>query len=391
MLFSRSLAQTLSQSLSKPTRSFSKLCERSPLEDGISRISILSGERSDLTVVNAARVSFDRESQAFTTIKDRPKFSDEALLNFLARDGHWTPFAHPSFAFTRYLPAKEFIQYCQRTEKYQFDRHVYPITGDTVYFIERGSAFAYISTCIDAAQLIKRHEEQLHPHPFCFEMDPIYHIGQKMPYTLLAFSKARQVVWPNALRNDTLRRCREIAYTHLPSGKETDSIATLSFRIKMPIFVERQWFKHTIGFIRSSVSRRYVRDTPDFHYPTDYRLQDANIKQGSSSDLVSDDQFLTVDDSVRAHTGHSIGLYEKMREVGVCAEQARIVYPQNMYTEFIETGTVDAYKRLLHLRLAKSAQKEIQQYARCLLELVSDPGCLHHSRFEEFKEFKEFK
>jgi thymidylate synthase (FAD) len=44
---------------------------------------------SDLTVANAARVSFDKH-------KDELDDSDEKLIAFLAKHGHWSPFAHVS-------------------------------------------------------------------------------------------------------------------------------------------------------------------------------------------------------------------------------------------------------------------------------------------------------
>lgn len=46
---------------------------------------------SDLNVVNAARVSFDKVSEQF---EDR----DEKLINFLAKHGHWSPLAHTSIS-----------------------------------------------------------------------------------------------------------------------------------------------------------------------------------------------------------------------------------------------------------------------------------------------------
>lgn len=44
---------------------------------------------TDLTVVNAARVSFDKHHDEFDE-------SDAGLLRYLARNNHWTPFAHPT-------------------------------------------------------------------------------------------------------------------------------------------------------------------------------------------------------------------------------------------------------------------------------------------------------
>lgn len=53
----------------------------------------------DLFVANVARVSFAKESKEFSTILEMPKGSDEAIINFLARENHWTPFGHPTITF----------------------------------------------------------------------------------------------------------------------------------------------------------------------------------------------------------------------------------------------------------------------------------------------------
>jgi len=48
---------------------------------------------SDLTVVNAARVSFAKEHEVFMEGKD------EKLIKYLAEHNHWSPFAHTSVQF----------------------------------------------------------------------------------------------------------------------------------------------------------------------------------------------------------------------------------------------------------------------------------------------------
>lgn len=50
---------------------------------------------SDLFVANVARVSFSKESKQFTTKTMLEKGSDEGIIDYLAREGHWTPFGHP--------------------------------------------------------------------------------------------------------------------------------------------------------------------------------------------------------------------------------------------------------------------------------------------------------
>jgi thymidylate synthase (FAD) len=48
-----------------------------------------------------------------------------------------------------------------------------------------------------------------------------------------------------------------------------------------------------------------------------------------------------------------------------------MVLPQNMMTEFIETGSLAAYARLCHLRLGPDAQKEIRQVAQLISNEMS--------------------
>ena len=58
---------------------------------------------SDLTVVNAARVSFDKESdweKGFDNdLEGLLNYSDEKLIKYLAKHNHWSPFGHASIQF----------------------------------------------------------------------------------------------------------------------------------------------------------------------------------------------------------------------------------------------------------------------------------------------------
>lgn len=54
---------------------------------------------NDLMVANVARVSFAKESKKFTYRKDKPKGSDEGIIEYLASDNHWSPFAHAQIQF----------------------------------------------------------------------------------------------------------------------------------------------------------------------------------------------------------------------------------------------------------------------------------------------------
>jgi thymidylate synthase (FAD) len=140
----------------------------------------------------------------------------------------------------------------------------------------------------------------------------------------------------------------------------------IRFRIKMPIFVAREWYRHTIGLARNEVSRRYVDTPPEcwIPFPNEIRERDPRLKQGSKS--------TPVDDSERIHsilsnqTNAALKTYHDLLENHVAPELARTILPQSMYTEFIETGSLAAYARLCRLRLNPAAQKEIRDYAEAI-------------------------
>ena len=138
---------------------------------------------------------------------------------------------------------------------------------------------------------------------------------------------------------------------------------TFQFRIKMPIFVAREWGRSTVGLARNEVSRRYVTETPEVWYPEAWREKADNVKQGSG-DLLPEEVYKDVDNIYYGFAIMAIEeAYRDMLERGVCPEQARAVLPQSMMTEFIETGSLAAYARIYNLRTDPHAQKEIQEYA----------------------------
>jgi len=138
------------------------------------------------------------------------------------------------------------------------------------------------------------------------------------------------------------------------------------FRLKMPLFVAREWFRHTIGFARNEVSRRYVDTPPQCWVPKaeEIRERDPKVKQGSKSTPVTDAD--TVHQMIQDHTDAALTTYHALLSKGVAPEVARSVLPQSMYTEFIETASLAAVARLCHLRLGLDAQKEIRDYAEAV-------------------------
>jgi len=142
----------------------------------------------------------------------------------------------------------------------------------------------------------------------------------------------------------------------------------IRFRLKMPIFLAREWFRHTVGFARNEVSRRYVDEPPEIWIPNEFRMRDPNLKQGSKEETIP------LNDHACQVYKHAVDLsletYNSLLEAKVAPELARAILPQSMYTEFIETASLAAYARLCRLRLDPHAQKEIQDYAEAVCKLL---------------------
>ena len=129
-----------------------------------------------------------------------------------------------------------------------------------------------------------------------------------------------------------------------------------SFHIKAPVFVARQLVKHK--FLRwNEISRRYVDHEPEFYEPNAWRGRSEDKKQGSEGSItISDDIVEDVYDDVVAR-------YRLLLDIGVCPEQARMVLPQSMMTEWYWSGSLDAFADMCKLRCADDTQAETRDVA----------------------------
>jgi thymidylate synthase (FAD) len=144
----------------------------------------------------------------------------------------------------------------------------------------------------------------------------------------------------------------------------------LQFRIRMPIAIARQWFKHTVGLTRNEMSRRYVSEPPVFQLPVPLRLKSDHLKQGSSD--IPHSGSAVWESLLRAHFDFACILYNGMIEDGICPEQARYVLPTATLTEFVETGSLAAYARIYKLRTSPDAQREIRVYAEAVGRICAE-------------------
>jgi thymidylate synthase (FAD) len=128
-----------------------------------------------------------------------------------------------------------------------------------------------------------------------------------------------------------------------------------SFHVKAPVFVARQLVKHK--FLRwNEISRRYVDEEPEFYEPETWRGRAENKKQGSEGEVISNA-------NVFYHNTRSLMIYKQLINEGVCPEQARMVLPQSMMTEWYWSGSLDAFADMCILRCASDTQAETQEVA----------------------------
>ena len=135
--------------------------------------------------------------------------------------------------------------------------------------------------------------------------------------------------------------------------------ATLSYHIKAPIFVARQLVKHQVGLVWNEVSRRYVEDAPEYWEPETWRSKPVDKKQGSGDEkIVWLNRKVRVGAAVSKACDLAVETYQQMLDVGVAPEQARMVLPQNTYTEWYWSGSLYAFARVCNLRCQPDAQQE---------------------------------
>jgi len=203
------------------------------------KAELISVMGDDLMVANVARVSFNKESKEFTYRKDKPKSSDEGLIEYLAKHNHWTPFAHPQ----------------------------------------------------------------------------------------------------------------------------------IQLRMKAPVPIRTQCFKHKQGFVENEESRRYIESVPELFVPESFRkAPEGNKKQGSEGAHPDNDKWLEL---YKTSCEKSIMMYQSMVNDKVAPEQARLILPQGVYVNWIWTGSLAAFARFYNQRIDSHAQKEIQDLAKEVGNIIS--------------------
>jgi thymidylate synthase (FAD) len=142
----------------------------------------------------------------------------------------------------------------------------------------------------------------------------------------------------------------------------------VSIRCEAPIFLARQLGKHQVGLSWNETSRRYVDSAPTFHYPDAWRSRpNGSVKQGSGDVHELNEQFK---EDYKNLVYLLESEYNRLIDLGVAPEMARMILPQSMNTSWIWTGSLQAFFHVYRLRMDPHAQQEAQEFAQKLSDII---------------------
>ena len=144
----------------------------------------------------------------------------------------------------------------------------------------------------------------------------------------------------------------------------------ITLRVKAPVSIRTQFFKHKQGFVENEISRRYVSYEPEFYSPTWRGKPTDGAKQGSEDFITEETRTNLYDAIYRESYETAVHVYNTLIEKGIAPEQARFVLPQGMYTEWYWTGSLAAYARFYKQRKDDHAQWEIREYANAVGKII---------------------
>ena len=157
--------------------------------------------------------------------------------------------------------------------------------------------------------------------------------------------------------------------------------AALTFEVYAPLFVARQWWKYAVASSHvddqngwNESSRRYITENEEFYVPLpdQWRSKPENSKQGSGEPVdveVGQKHFDSLIDIIGAGTE----AYHKAMDDGIAPELARLFLPAyGMYVRWRWTTSLHGAMHFIRQRVEHDAQKEIQDYAKAVKDLVAE-------------------
>ena len=153
---------------------------------------------------------------------------------------------------------------------------------------------------------------------------------------------------------------------------------SLTFLVKCPLFVARQWHRHRIGISINEISGRYTEMKEEFYVPKNFRQQSQSNRQASVEGSFSETEQEKLTGIFEESIKKSYEAYQELLELGVAREQARAVLPLSLYTQYYWTCNLRSLFHFVRLRDHNDAQHEMRQYASSMLDQAREffPVCV---------------
>lgn len=150
--------------------------------------------------------------------------------------------------------------------------------------------------------------------------------------------------------------------------------AHATLRCRAPIFLARQLGKHQVGFSWNEISRRYKDgDAIEIeYYIPDVLLGRPEKLMTQSAKPIPKDYANELFGYMRNAYLHALREYQGLIDLGVAPEQARMVLPQGMITEWIWTGSLYGWANLYKQRSSEHAQYEARLFAEEVNKIMSE-------------------
>ncbi len=166
---------------------------------------------------------------------------------------------------------------------------------------------------------------------------------------------------------------------YLIKHKHTSTLEhnVVTFKFVVPLFVRSQHHRHRT-WSYNEISRRYTDKDIQFYLPNNFRTQHKSNRQASNAEetidprVYGDLSIITASELLENKTYECLDTFNNLLEAGVCREQARMILPQNLYTEYYGTVNCSNLLKFIDLRTHEGAQYEIQVVAKACLEIASD-------------------
>ena len=228
---------------------------------------------------------------------------------------------------------------------------------------------------------MKIKEQQLHEHGFVRFIDIMGGDGDISDAARVSYGKGTRSISDN--RN---------LIRYLVRHKHTSPLemVEVKFHLKLPIFVMRQLVRHRTASL-NEYSGRYSIMSDDCYEPSDEYLkpQSQTNKQGRAGDLIDSwkhsykQRMHDITNKARFAYKFLIG-NDTLSHGGLARELARTVLPVSNYTECYWKMDLHNFFHFCQLRMDDHAQQEIQDYARCMYEMVKPEVPIASEAFEDY-------